>query len=318
MLARLLGADGYGLYNLAISVATLVAIIPPLGLDTALVRFTAVKAHRIDWAVIRANVWFVLKVSIALSILVGVALVAFRDPIAIDLFHEPRLVPLLVISAVIVPTMVLNIQLGAALQGAGRLDLGVLAEQFAQPVLRAVLIGILAVIGLTVPEALLVWAIASFAATALLLLFLNRIIHLRERTVGTRAQAGELLRFSIPVFLSKVISKAGTSFQTILLGILTTANAVGIFAVASNVNLIGNLFHTSLVSAAMPLFARSQDRGDIQGLQRLYRTTSKWSFSFNLPIFLVLVMFPRQILAVFGPEFQAATCRWRSWPGPTW
>ena len=76
---------------------------------------------------------------------------------------------------------------------------------------------------------------------------------------------------------------------------------------ASNVNLIGNLFHTSLVSAAMPLFARSQDRGDIHGLKQLYRTTSKWSFSFNLPIFLVLVMFPQQILALFGPEFQAAT-----------
>jgi O-antigen/teichoic acid export membrane protein len=306
LLARLLGADGYGLYNLALSVATLVSILPPLGLDTALVRYTAAKADQTDWAVIRANVWFVLRMSLAVSVLISVVLVAVAGPIASSIFHEPRLVSLLAISALLVPTMVLNVQLGAALQGAGRIDLAVLAEQFAQPVVRGCLIGALALIGLTVPLALLVWALASYVATALLMLFVERIVKLRQRVAGTRAQAGELLRFSIPVFLSNVIGKVGTSFQTILLGVLTTANAVGIFAVASNVNLIGNLFHASLVSAAMPLFARSQARGDVASLRRLYQATSKWSFGFNLPIFLVLVIFPGQILAIFGPEFATA------------
>ena len=42
MLARLLGADGYGVYNLALSVASIGAILPLLGLDSAIVRYTAV------------------------------------------------------------------------------------------------------------------------------------------------------------------------------------------------------------------------------------------------------------------------------------
>ncbi len=106
------------------------------------------------------------------------------------------------------------------------------------------------------------------------------------------------------MFLSNVVTKSGHQLQTLLLGALSTVDAVGVFVVATNVNLIGSLFHSSLVSASMPLFAAAQDRGDRPALEKLYQVTSKWSLSLNLPIFLVVAAFPQALLAMFGPEFR--------------
>jgi len=305
MLARLLGANGYGIYNLALSVATVGAILPLLGLDTAILRYTAIFAGRRDWAGVRANLRLMLGLSVAFSLVVSVTLVVFADAVAGALLHDRRLAPLVMISALMVPTLVLNIQLGAALRGLRRIGHEVLVDLVAQPLIRLALLLVFVLIGLTVPHALLSWTIASFIATVLLALFVIRAIPRVGDGNGTRVSTPELIRFSAPVFLSNVVSKSGHQLQTLLLGALSTVSAVGVFAVATNVNLIGSLFHSSLVSASMPPFAAAQDRENRGALQKLYQLTSKWSLTLNLPIFLLVVAYPQALLAVFGPEFRA-------------
>ena len=72
----------------------------------------------------------------------------------------------------------------------------------------------------------------------------------------------------------------------------------------NQVTLLGTMFHVAIVAASMPLFAALHERNDRSGLEHLYRTTSKWTLAANLPLFLVLVAFPTQILSIFGPEFR--------------
>ncbi len=304
MLARLLGPDGYGVYNLALSVAAIAAILPLLGLDAAILRYTAIFAGRGDWAAVRANLRLMLRISLMLSLLVTAGLIVFAEAVAGALLHDRRLAPLVMISALMVPTMVLGIQLGAALRGLRRIGHEVLADQVAQPVIRLLLLLMLVVVGLTVSQALLAWTVASLAATAMLAFFVVRALP-RDGGDGTRLGTGELLRFSAPVFLSNVVLKSGGQLQVILLGALSTVSSVGVFAVATNVNLIGSLFHSSLVSASMPLFAAAQDRENRSALVRLYQLTSKWSLTLNLPIFLLVVAYPQALLGMFGSEFGA-------------
>ncbi len=307
LLARPLGANGYGAYNLALSVATVGVILPLLGLDTAIVRYTAIFAGRGEWGAVRASLRLMFGLSVALSLLMTVLIVVFADIIAAALLHDARLAPLVIISALTVPSLVLNIQLGSALRGLRRIGHEVLADQLVQPLVRLALILVVVVIGLTVSLALITWAIASLTATVLLAVFVLRVLsrHRGGDDGGVRLSTRDLFRFSAPVFLSNVVTKSGRQLQTLLLGALSTTSAVGVFVVATNVNLIGSLFHSSIVSASMPLFAAAQDRGDRHALERLYQLTSKWSLSLNLPIFLIVIGFPHTLLAMFGPEFQA-------------
>lgn len=305
LLARLLRADGYGAYNLALSLATIGGIVPLLGLDTAIVRYTAIFAGRGDWAAVRANLRLMLRVSVVTSLFVTAALIVFAEPVASALLHDRRLTPLVFISALTVPTMVLNIQLGSALRGVRRIADEVFADQVFQPLIRLALLLMLVVVGLTVSQALLAWTVASLAATVLLAYLVIRALRGHGTNDGKPLSARELLRFSGPVFLSNLVSKSGQQLQTILLGALSTVSTVGVFAVAANVNLIGSLFHSSLVSASMPLLAAAQDKQDRPALERLYQLTSRWSLTLNLPVFLVVVTYSQVLLAMFGSEFRS-------------
>ena len=50
------------------------------------------------------------------------------------------------------------------------------------------------------------------------------------------------------------------------------------FAIANQVTMVGSMFHASVVASSMPIFAEMADRQDRSGLERMYRTTSKWTF----------------------------------------
>jgi O-antigen/teichoic acid export membrane protein len=94
------------------------------------------------------------------------------------------------------------------------------------------------------------------------------------------------------------------NIQTMLIGSLNTIKGVGIFAVASQLNLIGNIFHQSITLSARPLIAEIHDRNNREQLGHLYQATTKWSFTLNLPLILVMLIFPKQILSIFGKSFE--------------
>lgn len=305
LLARILKADQYGLYNLALTVATVAASFPTLGLDAAIVRYTAVFASRRDVASVLGTLQLGIGVPAVLSIIVAIGVALAAEPIANGLMHEPRLAPLLIIASFLIPAIVLSRQLAATLQGFKRIEYTVLAEQFSQPTVRFVILLIFALLGLTAAYAILASALAALAVTVMLLILVHRTFPLYGASREAKRDPRELMRFSLPVFFSNVVTTLGHNLQTIFLGVLSTVENVGIFAVASHLNLIGSVFQHSVVAASMPLFAESQDRGDRRALEHLYQVTSKWSLSLNLPFFIMILAYPQALLAVFGSEFSA-------------
>ncbi|HXG40036.1 MAG TPA: flippase, partial [Candidatus Limnocylindrales bacterium] len=306
VLARTLGAEGYGLYNLGLVVPTIAASFVVLGLDAALVRYVSVFRRRDD----APRVWGAILVGVGLPGLLGLgaAGVIFlaADLIAERLLSAPQAAPLLRISCLLVPAMALNRELGATLQGLKRIELAVLAEQFVQPITRfALVLGALLVVGLDAATALVASTLGTLTATGLLTRSVHRLFSLRRSLRAAQPEVRTFLAFSLPVYFSNVVGTLGSNLQAILLSALDTLRSVGIFAVASSVNLLASLFHGAVVQAAMPIFAEIHDRGDRRGLEHLYQTTSKWTFSLNLPLFIAVALTPDAILSIFGRDFAA-------------
>jgi O-antigen/teichoic acid export membrane protein len=307
LLARVLGARDYGVYNLALSTATVVAAFGVLGLDAAIVRYTAVFAARADLSRLRGVVETAVGFPAVVAVLLGAGMLVFAEPIAVGIFREPDLVPLMRLGALLVPALVLNQLLAAILQGMHRIHLAVLAEQLSQPFARILVLGVFLIVGLTAFEAMLAAALAASAVAVILAWFVVRTLPAGTRTIAARRDLREVMRFSLPVWFSNVVNTVGGNLQIGLLGILGTAAAVGVFAIANQVTLLGTMFHAALVSASMPLFAQLGDSDDRAGMLHLYRATSKWTFAANLPLFLILAAFPGAILSIFGPEFRAGS-----------
>lgn len=303
-LARALGASQYGLYSLALTIAALGAALAVLGMDSALIRYGAVFAARQDVKGLRGSLQVAIGIPALLSVLSAVGLFVLAEPIARYTVHEPSLAPLLRTVSILVPATVLSTQLAATLQGLRHIHLAVLGLQVLQPAVRFAALLALAVVGLTAETAVAASTFAALCATATLFVFLNRLVPLAPWTEARR-QPGAIIRFSLPIYFSNLVSAVGENLQTLLLGAMSTIASVGIFGVANQLNLVGSIFHSALVSSSMPIFAELHDRRDRRGLEHLFQATSKWTLTLNLPFFLAALLFPHALLSLFGPEFES-------------
>lgn len=305
LLTRFLGAERYGLYNVALSAATLASGIALLGLDTALVRYVALYANRRDETRLWSSLQIAIGISMTLSVLMSVLLFALAELIAVNVFHDAALAPVLQLISFIVPFLGLSDLLAGATRGFKHMEDMVIAQNFAQPLVRVILIVIFAFAGLTIAEAVIIYGVADFVASLVLVFFLNRRFSLMRPLGVSPRIAGAVLGYSLPMWLSDMITASRGNIQTLLLGSLNTVFTVGIFSVANQLNLFADLVQTSVTTAVRPIIVEVHDHHNREQMGKLYQTVSKWLFAFNFPVFLTIVLFPSQILSIFGKSFTA-------------
>jgi len=303
LLARLLGAEQYGLYNLSMTTATIAGGLALLGLTLALVRYVSLFASRRDTAGLWGALQIGLGLPVILSLFCGVGLYALADPIAERLFHEPRLAPLMRLACLLIPFVTLSNLAAAATRGFKKMQYTVIAQYISQPVVKLILLTALAITGLSAAKALTVHILAVVVASGVLLYFLNSLFSLKRPLRTARRETRRMLKFALPLYLSYLIRTFRGNVQTVLLGTLHTITSVGIFAAASQVNRIGQMFHGSIATASMPIISELYSRGERRQMGRLYQTATRWTFTLNLPLFLIMLLFPEQILSIFGQSF---------------
>jgi O-antigen/teichoic acid export membrane protein len=303
LLARSLGAESFGLYKLAISAAAIVAGLAALGLDSALVRYVAILRRKGDdeglWGALQLGV----GVSALLSVLLAVALFALAYQVADIAFGEPDLAPLLQFLAIFVPFMTLSSVLSGATRGFKKMEYSVFSTNVALLLIRLILIGVLFFSGLDALQAVIIFGLGNLAITFLLLFFVNKEFSLKRPLRSARHDKREILSFSIPLWISGLLKTFRSNIQILLLGSLATVSSVGIFAIVSQLNMLGRMSLNSMTISSKPIIAELHSRGEYDQIGVLYRTTSRWALTLNLPVLIVMVVFSKEILGIFGQEY---------------
>jgi O-antigen/teichoic acid export membrane protein len=304
LLARLLGATAYGTYQLALNVVTLLAGLVVLGLDTALMRFIAISVSRQN----ERRTWGTIQIGIGLPVLlgsiVGVGMFALSYPVATQVFHDAKVAPLLQVASVIVPLSVMGDTLIGAIRGFKNMEYPVYAKFIIQPIFKLILIGVASFLGLNAIRATMIFGVGELIAALMLIYYLNKLFKLKRSWSAAQRDLKGILIFSLPDWLAGVMDTFRGNIQSILIGSLSSIAGVGIFTVADQLNVIGHDFYSSINTSAKPYIAELHDRGDRVQLERLYQVTAKWALTVDLPFFLILVLFPVQILSVFGKSFE--------------
>jgi O-antigen/teichoic acid export membrane protein len=306
VLARGLGAEGYGLYVLGVSAAGLFAGVSLLGVDDAMVRYVAILSRRADRDGLSGTLQLGLVVGVLGGLAMGAVLFVCAGPIADGLFDEPELARLLRLLAAVVPFLTLSSVLLGSARGFRRLGSAAFAETVVQSVVRMGLVIFLALAGwLHLYTAAIAFGLADVAASITLIALLNRAFPLRDAfRRGVRRDAREIFRYAIPLWLSGLLRQSRRNIQNVMLGAMTSIANVGIFSIASHVSLVATATSTSIYVSSRPPMAQLHDGRDREGLARLYATTSRWTFGLNVPFFLVIVLYPEAILGLFGGAFE--------------
>ena len=302
VLARLLGTEEFGLYNLALAVFFLSVDVSILGLPFALVKFVPENIRRGAREVLG-----VLLLGMGIPFLVGLSLglcLLFAAPfIAQSIFGEPRLTPLLRLVAVILPFAALVRTSAAAAYGFKRMELKAISDDVVRNVLKLTLVILVGLFGLDALGALSIELVTQVTACGLLIYLLNRVFSLHRSWRGAHLPWKEMLPFSLPLYFHRFATNLLHQLPLVLLGILGTVVSAGIFSAVTRLVSVGMLFHLSMTVSSMPLISGLQTSNDTQGLLRLYRAQTRWSLLFYWPILIALLLFPGEILSVFGPSF---------------
>ncbi|MDA2913816.1 oligosaccharide flippase family protein, partial [Acidobacteriia bacterium AH_259_A11_L15] len=127
LLARLLGAEGAGVYYLALTVTTLGGVVGRLGVPNALLRFSAAHAAGEDWEGVAGLYRQGMRVATLASLLVTGLLLLGAGWIAREIFSEAALgTPLRLMSLVILPASLLVLH-SHLLRGLGKIRDSLLA-----------------------------------------------------------------------------------------------------------------------------------------------------------------------------------------------
>jgi O-antigen/teichoic acid export membrane protein len=303
IVARIIGAEQYGLYTLGLTIVPIASMLALLGLQTGVIAFLSPAIQEKD----ESRIWGIIQVCAGLpallSILLGIILFVLAEPFAILAFHEPRLIPILRIVSLSIPLDTVAFIAYQIIISYKKPKYSVLANNIVVPSAKLILtIGFLA-IGFGVLGIISAHVIASAMGLALIIFFVNTIFPLNRPLKTAKRNTRELIRYSLPVHLGWVLNTVRGSLETLVLGFVGLTTGVGIFAVAQRISSLGTLFFTAIGNISTPIIADFYSKGEIGPLKRLYQTTTKWVFTFNFPLFLTFLFFAKPILSIFGGDF---------------
>ncbi len=300
-IGRLLGAEGAGLYFLALSVALILGVIGRLGLDHALLRFVSTEAAREDWdrvaGVFRRVVILVCGVGAALAL----GLVLASSWLAEWLFDEPGLAAPLRWIALSVVGFPIMMMVSEGLKGLRRVRDAMLVSGVIYPVVALALIWPLAG-GLGASGAALAYAVGTLAAALYGVIVWYRTMAPHQAV--PQFEGGTLWKSSSKLWVMSVIESAFLPWAPLFfLGIWADTAESGVFGAVTRLVMLLSFLLTAVNTVMVPKIAQMQESGDTAGLARLVRRMSLVVTLTNAPIFLIMILGSTWLMGLFGPEF---------------
>jgi O-antigen/teichoic acid export membrane protein len=255
-----------------------------------------------DPAAVRGTVRLAVLVSGGAAALLGV-LLAVAAPWLADRLHDPALTGGLRLMALTLPAMTLCEAALAATRGWRSQRAFTLIGQVYEPVCRLLLTALLLIAGAGLTGAF--WAVvaAGWSAAALALLALRRRLRALDGQARTY-QPRQLFSFSTVSWVSSLSSTGLIWLDTLLLGFFANPD-IGVYNVATRLVTVAVFVLAPLNAAFGPYLAHLHHQGRLDEVRRSYAAVTGWVVRLSLPAFAALLVFPGELLRLFGAAFVA-------------
>src|SRR5690606_30870858 len=256
-LARALGAEGYGIYGVAMSIIAMLTIPTEFGVPQLLTREVAAAQAVGDVGSIRAAIRWGRRMVLTTSVVVAGVLLTWlwatgkggASPLGRTLIAGLVMVPLVAVS---------NLQ-SASLRGLQHIVKGQIPDTLLRPALYS---GLLAAVSLSAASnsphvAMALGAIAAGGSCLLGTVLLWRALPPgRSSTTQGAPQSRRWFRSAFPMALTEGMRVLQSHIVVVMLGILSTAAMVGYYRVATSASLFIALVVTIFNVVAAPLISK--------------------------------------------------------------
>ncbi len=307
VLARLLGTTGFGHYMYALAWLNVLVIPAAFGLEGVLTRELAAARALKDWPAARGLVRFSNRFVVVATIVVA----GLAAGVAWSLAASPpgESVRVFWLALLSLPFFALARLRQHALQGLSHVVVGQVPETLLRPVCLVLLLGMAHLIvaeRLTAEQAMLAFAAANLAAYLFGSWLFARRVPAAMRRATPAFDRRRWLGAAASMLLVGSMYVVHNQTDTLMLGWLTDADAVGLYSAANRGAAVLGFVVLAVAATFAPLFSGIHAADDRAALQRAVRQSCRWIVLLMLPGGLVLVAGAVPFLRLFGDDFVAA------------
>jgi O-antigen/teichoic acid export membrane protein len=302
--ARLLGPALYGLYTIGWVILQIAICICPMGLDKAVLYFLPHQRNAGESGSAR-----LVRRSLSLSVVCGAAVGAvcwlIAPWLAVSAFRKPALVPVFRGFSVAMPLAAGMKVAAAGARGLQRVDFSLYTELIAQPFIAIAIFLVLYALGGTILAAVGSTVAAYLVALALGGYFLSLVLGDSTLLAAPRTPgAGELLAFGLPAMLVDLTMVLTSSVDRLAVGYFRPSAEVGIYQAAVQLAVVFSIIQAALAYMFSSVIADLYHGKNKAVLAELFTVSTKWGLYLCIPVFLVVLWEPREILVVlYGTRY---------------
>jgi O-antigen/teichoic acid export membrane protein len=306
--ARLLGPAAFGLFGIGWTILQVVIAFSTLGLHHGVVRFGSMERNS-DRVLLKAILQQSLSFTFLASTAAGVILFILTPWLANDIYHKPELIITFRIIAFAIPFMAGLRVAAAATRISQNMVYSTVTEDIGRPAISLILFIGFFVLGYRLIGAL--WALTISAVIA----FLWALAYLARLYPGSlllpldlRSNWKELLIFSIPTALTGLFTYFGNQLDRIFVGIYLKSSDMGVYEAMAQVSILFVIVLRAFNGIFAPMIADLYQKGEVIRLERIYRISTKWALYISMPIFLIILIIPGNLMqVVFGGDYRTDT-----------
>jgi O-antigen/teichoic acid export membrane protein len=310
-IARLLGSELYGLYGVAMTAPTLIAIFRDWGVNSAMVQCTAQYRAENREDEIRSIFISGLIFETAIGLALSALSFGFSGLIAGNIFNRPEITPLIQIAS-------LSILAGGLSNAATAAFVGIEKAQYnsamliAQSVIKTATMIALVILGLSTLGATIGYtlgmATGGIVGTLLLLNLYRKLPKPTSAKLEIKAYIQTMLIYGLPLSLSSIINSFQTQFYAFLLPIYIIDNAaIGNYGIATTFVVLITFFATPITTMLFPAFSKLDPQKDKETLKNVYQFSIKYAALLVVPTATIVMSLSQPaVQTLFGNTYDSA------------
>jgi O-antigen/teichoic acid export membrane protein len=306
-IARSLGAEALGLYALGMTIISFMSMLNVMGLPESAVRFVASYSASKRVRELRSLFWNGSWMLLVTN-LISVAILLRAGPWIVNRFyHAPRLAQYLPLFAAIMLTGALNSFYGSVLSGYREVGRRTVIAKIVASSVTIFASVLLITLGFGLRGYLAAQILSASCVLILLFFFAFRLTPAVARLPDLKKLwiSSEVWSFAFAMFGVGFMQFIMIQTDRVALGVYRGANEVGVYAVVAALIAYETIILQSVNQIFAPVIADIHARGEHELLGRLFQTLTKWILGLTLPLAIVLVVYARPVMALFGHDFEA-------------
>ncbi len=307
VIARVIGAGDYGIFNLARNLVDVVSIVTRLGLEIGLQRYFGEALSRGERSR-RCAVLAPLRLVGFIAALVPVIAVALGlgRILEMDVYRYAGFDWILLCLALTLPFATDLAILGGAYRGVLWVSRAMFAEAVLVPTIRLVVIVVLFIVGWRLWAVTVGTAIASLLAAAFLAACARTDFASEKTTVTDWPEAMRVIRYSSVMAAAVLVTTLGSTMDIFVLGRFAAADELGRYSLIKTLLLLMGLIGGAFNQTTGALVAARHSQGDPAGIVRVLSTTTRWVTFGTAPLLALFLVWGSSVTALFGPSFVAS------------